>query len=93
MEQTTAVLYVYSVSTLPVECLIELLVSMVELRPSLGNSSHVSVLLNAYSATRCISGNTVVSLSRCPVSLSVYAIVVNFKKVLTNLSLSELTVQ
>ncbi|XP_064405928.1 nucleolar pre-ribosomal-associated protein 1-like isoform X3 [Halichondria panicea] len=44
------------------ECLIELLVTVVESRPSLGNTSHVPLLMSAYSASRSKSDRGILYL-------------------------------
>ena len=51
-----------------IECLIELLVTIVERQPKVCQTSHISTLLSAYSATMTTTGNM---MCVCVVKLSV----------------------
>lgn len=44
------------------ECLIELLIAIVELEPSVCKTPHIVVFLGAYSATRSMSGTKIVCI-------------------------------
>ena len=55
-----------------VECLIELLVTMVDRQPKVCEASHVSTLLSAYLASTSIIGNHIVAGNNIVIGVALY---------------------